>query len=121
MITFSQYVNESSDIDVMIEEFARKSVTYNLAKEQDCLEFLEALNEFMIDNGYENVAENAFIGWAQDMTNKSESTLKRLYSRGVNKLLIDVTTDHVSLGDIIDICEYINPKDIIESFLLTLK
>ena len=132
MRTFPQYIdryiNEGANINFSINirskirEFANKSVAFDFRKEEDCIEFLVYLNEFMIKNGFANDAEHAFVSWAMDVYGDNENKLKRLYSRGVDKLISDThSLSKLTLGDIIDICELIKPKDVVETFLLSLK
>lgn len=128
MRTFPQYINEGANINFSINlrskirEFANKSVAFDFSKEEDCIEFLVYLNEFMIKNGFADDAEQAFVSWAMDVYGDNENKLKRLYSRGVDKLISDThSLSKLTLGDIIDICELIKPKDVVETFLLSLK
>lgn len=128
MRTFSQYIDEgaNTNIDInirsKIREFANKSTAFDFSKEEDCIEFLVYLNEFMIKNGFANDAEYAFVSWAMDVYGDDENKLKRLYSRGVDKLISDTRSlSKLTLGDVIDICELIKPKDAVETFLLSLK
>ena len=128
MITFSKYIDkyidEGANINLRskIREFANKSVAFDFSKEEDCIEFLVYLNEFMIKNGFANDAEYAFVNWAMDVYGEDENKLKRLYSKGVDKLISDThSLSKLTLGDVIDICELIKPKDIVETFLLSLK
>ena len=128
MRTFSQYIDEGANINMdiairsKIREFANKSVTFDFSKEEDCIEFLVYLNEFMIKNGFADDAEYAFVSWAMDVYGDDENKLKRLYNRGVDKLISDTRSlSKLTLGDVIDICELIKPKDVVETFLLSLK
>lgn len=128
MRTFSQYIDEGANINLdiairsKIREFANKSVAFDFRKEEDCIEFLVYLNEFMIKNGFANDAEYAFVNWAMDVYGEDENKLKRLYSKGVDKLISDThSLSKLTLGDVIDICELIKPKDVVETFLLSLK
>lgn len=128
MRTFSQYIDEGANINIdinirsKIREFANKSTAFDFSKEEDCIEFLVYLNEFMIKNGFADDAEYAFVSWAMDVYGDDENKLKRLYSRGVDKLISDThSLSKLTLGDIIDICELIKPKDVVETFLLSLK
>lgn len=128
MRTFSQYIDEGANINMdiaihsKIREFANKSVAFDFSKEEDCIEFLVYLNEFMIKNGFANDAEYAFVSWAMDVYGDDENKLKRLYNRGVYKLISDTRSlSKLTLGDVIDICELIKPKDVVETFLLSLK
>ena len=128
MRTFSQYIDkyidEGANINLLckIREFANKSVAFDFRKEEDCIEFLVYLNEFMIKNGFVDDAEYAFVNWAMDVYGDDENKLKRLYSRGVDKLISDThSLSKLTLGDVIDICELIKPKDVVETFLLSLK
>lgn len=128
MRTFSQYIDKYIDEDAninlrsKIREFANKSTTFDFRKEEDCIEFLVYLNEFMIKNGFANDAEYAFVNWAMDVYGEDENKLKRLYSKGVDKLISDThSLSKLTLGDVIDICELIKPNDVVETFLLSLK
>ena len=124
MKTFSQYIDEGANINLhcKIREFANKSVAFDFSKEEDCIEFLVYLNEFMIKNGFADDAECAFVSWAMDVYGDDENKLKRLYSRGVDELISDIRSlSKLTLGDIIDICELIKSKDAVETFLLSLK
>ena len=124
MRTFSQYIDEGANINLRskIREFANKSVAFDFSKEEDCIEFLVYLNEFMIKNGFADDAECAFVSWAMDVYGDDENKLKRLYSRGVDELISDIRSlSNLTLGDIIDICELIKSKDAVETFLLSLK
>ena len=124
MRTFSQYIDEGANINLRskIREFANKSISFDFSKEEDCIEFLVYLNEFMIKNGFANDAECAFVSWAVDVYGDDENKLKRLYSRGVDELISDIRSlSKLTLGDIIDICELIKSKDAVETFLLSLK
>ena len=124
MRTFSQYIDEGANINLRskIREFANKSISFDFSKEEDCIEFLVYLNEFMIKNGFANDAECAFVSWAVDVYGDDENKLKRLYSRGVDELISDIRSlSKLTLGDIIDICELIKSKDVVETFLLSLK
>lgn len=128
MRTFSQYIDEGANINMdiairsKIREFANKSVAFDFRKEEDCIEFLVYLNEFMIKNGFADNAEYAFVSWAMDVYGDDENKLKRLYNRGVDKLVSDTRSlSKLTLGDVIDICELIKPKDVVETFLLSLK
>ncbi len=128
MITFSKYIDkyidEGANINLRskIREFANKSVAFDFRKEEDCIEFLVYLNEFMIKNGFTNDAEYAFVNWAMDVYGEDENKLKRLYNKGVDKLISDThSLSKLTLGDVIDICELIKPKDVVETFLLSLK
>ena len=124
MRTFSQYIDEGANINLRskIREFANKSVAFDFRKEEDCIEFLVYLTEFMIKNGLADDAEHAFVSWAMDVYGDDENKLKRLYSRGVDELISDTRSlSKLTLGDIIDICELIKPKDVVETFLLSLK
>lgn len=128
MITFSKYIDdyidEGANINTRskIREFANKSTAFDFSKEEDCIEFLVYLNEFMIKNGFANDAEYAFVNWAMDVYGEDENKLKRLYSKGVDKLISDThSLSKLTLGDVIDICELIKPKDAVETFLLSLK
>lgn len=128
MRTFSQYIDEGANINMdiairsKIREFANKSTTFDFRKEEDCIEFLVYLNEFMIKNGFADNAEYAFVNWAMDVYGDDENKLKRLYSKGVDKLFSDTRSlSKLTLGDVIDICELIKPKDAVETFLLSLK
>ena len=128
MRTFSKYIdkytNEGANINLRskIREFANKSIAFDFRKEEDCIEFLVYLNEFMIKNGFANDAEYAFVNWAMDVYGDDENKLKRLYNRGVDKLISDTRSlSKLTLGDVIDICELIKPKDVVETFLLSLK
>ena len=127
-MTFSKYIDkyidEGANINLRskIREFANKSVAFDFRKEEDCIEFLVYLNEFMIKNGFADDAEYAFVNWAMDVYGDDENKLKRLYSRGVDKLISDThSLSKLTLGDIIDICELIKPIDVVETFLLSLK
>ena len=123
MRTFSQYIDEGANINLRskIREFANKSISFDFSKEEDCIEFLVYLNEFMIKNGFANDAECAFVSWAVDVYGDDENKLKRLYSRGVDELISDIRSlSKLTLGDIIDICELIKSKDAVETFLLSL-
>ena len=124
MITFSKYIDEGTNINLRskIREFANKSISFDFSKEEDCIEFLVYLNEFMIKNGFADDAECAFVSWAMDVYGDDENKLKRLYSRGVDELISDIRSlSKLTLGDIIDICELIKSKDAVETFLLSLK
>ena len=124
MITFSKYIDEGANINLRskIREFANKSTTFDFRKEEDCIEFLVYLNEFMIKNGFADNAEYAFVSWAMDVYGDDENELKRLYNRGVDKLFSDtLSLSKLTLGDVIDICELIKPNDVVETFLLSLK
>ena len=124
MRTFSQYIDEGANINLRskIREFANKSVAFDFSKEEDCIEFLVYLNEFMIKNGFADDAEHAFVSWAMDVYGDDENKLKRLYSRDVDELISDIRSlSKLTLGDIIDICELIKSKDVVETFLLSLK
>ena len=124
MKTFSQYIDEGANINLQckIREFANKSVAFDFSKEEDCIEFLVYLNEFMIKNGFADDAECAFVSWAMDVYGDDENKLKRLYSRGVDELISNIRSlSKLTLGDIIDICELIKSKDAVETFLLSLK
>lgn len=128
MITFSKYIDEGANINISINlrskirEFANKSTTFDFRKEEDCIEFLVYLNEFMIKNGFADNAEYAFVSWAMDVYGDDENELKRLYNRGVDKLFSDTRSlSKLTLGDVIDICELIKPNDVVETFLLSLK
>lgn len=128
MRTFSKYIDkyidEGANINLRskIREFANKSVAFDFRKEEDCIEFLVYLNEFMIKNGLADDAEHAFVSWAMDVYGDDENKLKRLYSRGVDELISDTRSlSKLTLGDVIDICELIKPKDVVETFLLSLK
>lgn len=124
MRTFSQYIDEGANINLRskIREFANKSISFDFSKEEDCIEFLVYLNEFMIKNGFADDAECAFVSWAVDVYGDDENKLKRLYSRGVDELISDIRSlSKLTLGDIIDICELIKSKDAVETFLLSLK
>ena len=124
MITFSKYIDEGTNINLRskIREFANKSISFDFSKEEDCIEFLVYLNEFMIKNGLADDAECAFVSWAMDVYGDDENKLKRLYSRGVDELISDIRSlSKLTLGDIIDICELIKSKDAVETFLLSLK
>lgn len=128
MRTFSKYIdkytNEGTNINLRskIREFANKSIAFDFRKEEDCIEFLAYLNEFMIKNGFADDAEYAFVSWAMDVYGDDENKLKRLYSRGVDELISDTRSlSKLTLGDVIDICELIKPKDVVETFLLSLK
>ena len=124
MRTFSQYIDEGANINLRskIREFANKSISFDFSKEEDCIEFLVYLNEFMIKNGFADDAECAFVRWAVDVYGDDENKLKRLYSRGVDELISDIRSlSKLTLGDIIDICELIKSKDAVETFLLSLK
>lgn len=128
MITFSKYIDkyidEGANINLRskIREFANKSVAFDFSKEEDCIEFLVYLNEFMIKNGFVDDVEYAFVSWAMDVYGEDENKLKRLYSKGVDKLISDThSLSKLTLGDVIDICELIKPKDVVETFLLSLK
>lgn len=128
MITFSKYIDkyidEGANINLRskIREFANKSVAFDFSKEEDCIEFLVYLNEFMIKNGFADNAEYAFVSWAMDVYGEDENKLKRLYSKGVDKLISDThSLSKLTLGDVIDICELIKPNDVVETFLLSLK
>ena len=124
MRTFSQYIDEGANINLRskIREFANKSVAFDFSKEEDCIEFLVYLNEFMIKNGFADDAECAFVSWAVDVYGDDENKLKRLYSRGVDELISDIRSlSKLTLRDIIDICELIKSKDAVETFLLSLK
>lgn len=124
MRTFSQYIDEGANINLRskIREFANKSISFDFSKEEDCIEFLVYLNEFMIKNGFVDDAEYAFVNWAMDVYGDDENKLKRLYSRGVDELISDIRSlSKLTLGDIIDICELIKSKDAVETFLLSLK
>lgn len=124
MITFSKYIDEGANINLRskIREFANKSTTFDFRKEEDCIEFLVYLNEFMIKNGFADNAEYAFVSWAMDVYGDDENELKRLYNRGVDKLFSDTRSlSKLTLGDVIDICELIKPNDVVETFLLSLK
>lgn len=124
MKTFSKYIDEGANINLRskIREFANKSISFDFSKEEDCIEFLVYLNEFMIKNGFADDAEYAFVNWAMDVYGDDENKLKRLYSRGVDELISDIRSlSKLTLGDIIDICELIKSKDAVETFLLSLK
>lgn len=128
MRTFSKYIdkyiNEGANINLRskIREFANKSVSFDFSKEEDCIEFLVYLNEFMIKNGFADDAEYVFVSWAMDVYGDDENKLKRLYNRGVDKLISDTRSlSKLTLGDVIDICELIKLKDVVETFLLSLK
>lgn len=130
MRTFSQcidkYIDEGANMDIAIRskirEFANKSTTFDFRKEEDCIEFLVYLNEFMIKNGFADNAEYAFVSWAMDVYGDDENKLKRLYNKGVDKLFSDTRSlSKLTLGDVIDICELIKPNDVVETFLLSLK
>ena len=124
MITFSKYIDEGANINLRskIREFANKSISFDFSKEEDCIEFLVYLNEFMIKNGFADDAKHAFVSWAVDVYGDDENKLKRLYSRGVDELISDIRSlSKLTLGDIIDICELIKSKDAVETFLLSLK
>ena len=126
MRTFSQYIDEGANMDIAIRskirEFANKSVAFDFRKEEDCIEFLVYLNEFMIKNGFADNAEYAFVSWAMNVYGDDENKLKRLYNKGVDKLFSDTRSlSKLTLGDVIDICELIEPKDVVETFLLSLK
>lgn len=124
MRTFSQYIDEGANINLRskIREFANKSISFDFSKEEDCIEFLVYLNEFMIKNGFADDAECAFVSWAMNVYGDDENKLKRLYSRGVDELISDIRSlSKLTLGDIIDICELIKSKDAVETFLLSLK
>lgn len=128
MKTFSKYIDEGANINIginihsKIREFANKSTAFDFSKEEDCIEFLVYLNEFMIKNGFADDAEYAFVSWVMDVHGDDENKLKRLYSRGVDKLISDThSLSKLTLGDVIDICELIKSKDAVETFLLSLK
>lgn len=128
MRTFSQYIDEGANINIginlrsKIREFANKSVAFDFRKEEDCIEFLVYLNEFLIKNGFADDAEYAFVSWAMDVYGDDENKLKRLYSKGVDELISDThSLSKLTIGDVIDICELIKPKDVVETFLLSLK
>ena len=121
MKTFSKYIDEGVNINLRskIREFANKSISFDFSKEEDCIEFLVYLNEFMIKNGFADDAECAFVSWAMDVYGDDENKLKRLYSRGVDELISDIRSlSKLTFGDIIDICELIKSKDAVETFLL---
>ena len=121
MRTFSQYIDEGANINLRskMREFANKSISFDFSKEEDCIEFLVYLNEFMIKNGFADDAECAFVSWAMNVYGDDENKLKRLYSRGVDELISDIRSlSKLTLGDIIDICELIKSKDAVETFLL---
>ena len=121
-----KYIDEGANMDIAIRskirEFANKSTTFDFRKEEDCIEFLVYLNEFMIKNGFADNAEYAFVSWAMDVYGDDENKLKQLYNRGVDKLFSDTRSlSKLTLGDVIDICELIKPNDVVETFLLSLK